>query len=109
VLVTLTLAVMAKFYGHELVLGQMNLLFGVVATAGALAAINGHEAAAGALTALAIVVKPYAVIFLPGSSRADASPQLPSRFSAVRSSSHCRPSGTVSTERFSFMKSGGGR
>ena len=65
VLVTLTLAVMAKFYGHELVLGQMNLLFGVVATAAALAAVNGREAAAGTLTALAIVVKPYAVIFLP--------------------------------------------
>ena len=65
VLVMLTLVVLAKFYGHELVLGQINLLFGVIATAGALAAINGREAAAGALIALAIVVKPYAVIFLP--------------------------------------------
>ena len=65
VLVALTLAVMAKFYGHELVLGQMNLLFAVIAEAGALAAINKREVTTGALTALAIVVKPYAVIFLP--------------------------------------------
>ena len=65
VLVALTLAVMAKFYGHELVLGQMNLLFAVIAGAGALAAINKREVTTGALTALAIVVKPYAVIFLP--------------------------------------------
>jgi len=56
---------MAKFYGHELVLGQMNLLFAVIAGAGALAAINKREVTTGALTALAIVVKPYAVIFLP--------------------------------------------
>jgi hypothetical protein len=65
VLVTLTLLVMAKFYGHELVLGQMNSLFGVIATAATLAAVNGREAMSGALIALAIVVKPYAVLFLP--------------------------------------------
>jgi len=65
VVVTLTVVVMAKFYGHELVLGQMNLLFGVIVTAMAIAAVHGREAAAGALAALAIVVKPYAVIFLP--------------------------------------------
>jgi glycosyl transferase family 87 len=65
VLVTLTLLVMAKFYGHELVLGQMNALFGVIATTAALAALNGREAMTGALVALAIVVKPYAVLFLP--------------------------------------------
>jgi hypothetical protein len=64
-LVTLTLVVMLKFYGHELVLGQMNMLFAVVSV-GAVVALKGRrEAAAGALIALAIVVKPYAVIFLP--------------------------------------------
>jgi hypothetical protein len=62
---TLTLLVMAKFFAHELVLGQMNALFGVIATAVGLAAVNGREAMAGALAALAIVVKPYAVLFLP--------------------------------------------
>ena len=65
VLVVITLLVMAKFFGHELVLGQMNTLFGVVATAAGLAASSGREAMTGALTALAIVVKPYAVLFLP--------------------------------------------
>jgi hypothetical protein len=65
ILVTLTLLVMAKFYGHELVLGQMNALFGVIAAAAALAAVSGREAITGVLMALAIAVKPYAVIFLP--------------------------------------------
>ncbi len=65
ILVTVTVLVMAKFYGHELVLGQMNALFAVIAAAAALAAIHSHEAAAGSLIALAIVVKPYAVVFLP--------------------------------------------
>ena len=64
-LVTVTLVVMAKFFGHELVLGQMNALFGVLAAATALAAARGREVTTGTLTALAIVVKPYAVIFLP--------------------------------------------
>lgn len=65
ILVTLTLLVMAKFYGHELVLGQMNLLLAVIVTAAAVAAARGYEAATGALTSVAIVVKPYAVLFLP--------------------------------------------
>jgi hypothetical protein len=65
ILVTFTVLVLAKFYGHELVLGQMNALFAVIAAAATLAAVNGREATAGSLMALAIVVKPYAVIFLP--------------------------------------------
>jgi arabinofuranan 3-O-arabinosyltransferase len=65
VLVTLTLVVMLKFYSHELVLGQMNVLFAVVVASAVVALRGGREAAAGALIALAIVVKPYAVIFLP--------------------------------------------
>jgi glycosyl transferase family 87 len=65
VLVMLTFLVMAKFYAHELVLGQMNVLFAVLVTAAALAATRGREAATGALTALAVVVKPYAAILLP--------------------------------------------
>jgi len=64
-LVIVTLLVMAKFYGHELVLGQMNALFAVVAAGAVVAAANRREATTGLLTALAIVVKPYAVIFLP--------------------------------------------
>ena len=56
---------MAKFYGHELVLGQVNLLLGVVATAAVLALQRGRDGTGGALLALAVVVKPYAALFLP--------------------------------------------
>jgi hypothetical protein len=65
VLIALTALVMLKFYGHELVLGQMNALFAVIVVVAILAARDGRETALGALVALAIVVKPYAVIFLP--------------------------------------------
>ena len=55
-----------KFYAHELVLGQVNILFAVVAVR---RAAGDEDAAArlraGLLVALAIVVKPYAVLFLP--------------------------------------------
>jgi hypothetical protein len=65
-IVAVTVAAMAKFFGHELVLGQMNILFAVVVVLALTALADGRrEAAAGALMALAIVVKPYAVIFLP--------------------------------------------
>ena len=57
---------MAKFYAHELVLGQVNLLFAVLVVLGdRLAAERTRDAAAGLLFALAVVVKPYAVIFAP--------------------------------------------
>ena len=56
---------MGKFYGHELVLGQVNLLFGTTVVLAVAALSRGQEAPAGALIALAIVIKPYAVIFLP--------------------------------------------
>jgi alpha-1,2-mannosyltransferase len=56
---------MGKFYGHELVLGQVNLLFGAVVLLAVLAMARGRDASSGALVALAIVVKPYAVLFVP--------------------------------------------
>jgi uncharacterized membrane protein len=65
ILVAVTLVVMLKFYGHELVLGQMNALFAVIVAAAVLGLRRGNEWIAGALIALAIVVKPYAIIFLP--------------------------------------------
>ena len=56
---------MAKFYGHELVLGQINLSVRV-SVLGALWLLNtGSDRAAGALLALAVVLKPYAVLFFP--------------------------------------------
>ena len=64
-LVSITLVVMLKFYGHELVLGQMNALFAVIVAAAVVALRDGRDWSAGAFIALAIVVKPYAVIFLP--------------------------------------------
>jgi hypothetical protein len=64
-LIAILVVVFGKFYAHELVLGQVNLLFAVVATAALLAMRGGRETAAGALVAAAIVIKPYAVLFLP--------------------------------------------
>ena len=64
-LIGVMIVVFGKFYAHELVLGQVNILFAVVATAALLAIKAGREGSAGALVALAIVIKPYAVLFLP--------------------------------------------
>ena len=65
VLLVLTFLAMAKFYAHELVLGQVNLLFGAIAALAIVWMRQGRDAAAGLLLALAVVVKPYAAIFLP--------------------------------------------
>ena len=64
-LATAAVIAMAKFFGHELILGQVNLLFGVIATSALLALRTQRDDAAGVLVALAVVVKPYAVLFLP--------------------------------------------
>jgi len=64
-LATAAVIAMAKFFGHELILGQVNLLFGVIATSALLALRTHRDDAAGVLVALAVVVKPYAVLFLP--------------------------------------------
>jgi hypothetical protein len=65
VLVTCTVIAMAKFYGHELVLGQVNIWLGAIFTSGVLLLRNGRDIPAALLFALAVVVKPYAAIFLP--------------------------------------------
>ena len=64
-IVTAVLVAMAKFYGHELVLGQVNLLLGAVVTAAVITLQRSRDVSAGALLGLAVVVKPYAVLFLP--------------------------------------------
>lgn len=56
---------MAKFLGHELLLGQTNLLLGVLLMAALLAAEIDHPSAAAILIALAVLVKPYALLMLP--------------------------------------------
>jgi glycosyl transferase family 87 len=65
VLAALVVLAMAKFYGHELVLGQVNLLLGAIVVAAVHLLIRKQEIPAGVLIALAVIVKPYAVIFLP--------------------------------------------
>ena len=64
-LVVSAIVVMGKFYGHELVLGQVNLLLGVLVVGAVVSLRAGRERVGGALLALAVIVKPYAVIFLP--------------------------------------------
>jgi alpha-1,2-mannosyltransferase len=65
VLVLATFLVLGKFYVHEMVLGQTNLMFVAVITAALLCMKRQQEAAAGVLIVVAIVLKPYAVILLP--------------------------------------------
>lgn len=65
VLATFVVLAMAKFYGHELVLGQVNLLLGAIIAAAVHLLSSRRQTAAGLLFALAVIVKPYAVIFLP--------------------------------------------
>jgi hypothetical protein len=64
-LALITFVLMAKFYGHELVLGQVNLLFAVIVIAGVHLIASGRSASGGLLFALAVIIKPYAVLFVP--------------------------------------------
>lgn len=64
-LVVLTFGAMAKFYAHELVLGQVNLLFATIVTLALLCLLERRGVAGGLLFAVAVVVKPYAILFAP--------------------------------------------
>lgn len=64
-LIGITLLFMAKFYAHELVLGQANLVFGVLIVVAVGAIQMELPMVAGALVGAAVCVKPYAVIFVP--------------------------------------------
>ncbi len=64
-LLVVTFVAMAKFYAHELVLGQVNLLFAVLVMLAVLQLRHGGHAAAGLLLAAAVIIKPYAVLFAP--------------------------------------------
>jgi hypothetical protein len=59
------IVVLGKFFGRELVLGQANLLFGMLAVCAVLAMRGGRESLAGVLIAMTIAIKPYGVLFLP--------------------------------------------
>jgi hypothetical protein len=64
-LIWLTVLLMAKFYGHELTLGQTNVLLGTLLVAALLAAQVDRPGIAGALIGAAAFVKPYALVLLP--------------------------------------------
>jgi hypothetical protein len=64
-LIGLTVLLMAKFFGHELTLGQTNVLFGAVIVAALLAAQAKRPLTSGALIGAAVFIKPYAVVLLP--------------------------------------------
>jgi hypothetical protein len=64
-LLWLTVLFMAKFYAHELTLGQTNILLGVLLVGGLLAAQVDEYRGAAILIGLASFVKPYALLLLP--------------------------------------------
>ena len=64
-LVWFAIVLMAKFYAHELLLGQTNLLLAVLILSGLLAVQNARPMTAGGLIGLAVFVKPYALILFP--------------------------------------------
>ena len=66
VLLLVMIVAMGKFYGHELTLGQVNLLFAAIVCA-AILMVSGRRRVVGAalLLVVAVVVKPYAVLLLP--------------------------------------------
>lgn len=65
ILVAITILTLAKFYGHELVLGQTNVLFALLVVLAIAEMPAGRDVSAGALTGLSLWVKPYALVFLP--------------------------------------------
>jgi hypothetical protein len=64
-LIAITVLLMAKFYGHELTLGQANVLFGSMLVAALLAAKANQPLVSGVLIGAAAFVKPYALLLLP--------------------------------------------
>jgi hypothetical protein len=65
VVMWLTVLLMAKFYAHEVTLGQTNILLGALLVAALLAAQVDLPRVAGGLIAAAAFVKPYALLLLP--------------------------------------------
>jgi alpha-1,2-mannosyltransferase len=65
VLVWLTILLMAKFYAHELTLGQTNILLGTLLIGSLVAAQLDRPGLSGAIVGLAVLVKPYALVMVP--------------------------------------------
>ena len=64
-LIGITFVLLGKFYVHELELGQVNILLTTLVVLAVAAMQAGREVQAGLLVAVAIVVKPYAVLLVP--------------------------------------------
>jgi hypothetical protein len=64
-LIGVLLVGLGKYYAEDLVLGQINTLVALVAALALLALNRGREAVGGLLVALAIALKPYALILAP--------------------------------------------
>jgi hypothetical protein len=64
-LIGASVVALGKFYGHELVLGQVNLFVAAAATAAFLALKARRDVVAAVLIVIAIVLKPHAAILLP--------------------------------------------
>jgi glycosyl transferase family 87 len=64
-LIGATFVLLAKFYAHELELGQVNILMTTLVVVAVWQMRLGRDALAGVLVACAIVVKPYAVLLMP--------------------------------------------
>ena len=64
-LALVTIVFMAKFYGHELTLGQANALLGALLVTALVALGRGRVAAGSLLIGAAVFVKPYAIILWP--------------------------------------------
>ena len=64
-LIAALLVCLGKYYAEDLVLGQINTVVALVATLAILALSRGRESIAGVLIAVAIVLKPYALILAP--------------------------------------------
>lgn len=65
VLAWLVVLFMAKFYAHELLLGQANILLGALLVAALLAVQIDQPFVAGGLIGAAVFVKPYALVLVP--------------------------------------------
>lgn len=65
ILIGLTFLFMAKFSIHELELGQVNLIFGLLVVAAIGALQSELPAVAGVLFGAAVCVKPYGILFAP--------------------------------------------
>jgi Glycosyltransferase family 87 len=65
ILLGVAIVLMAKFYAHELVLGQVNLLLGALLLMSLLSIQIGQPLVAGVLVGVAVFIKPYALILVP--------------------------------------------